>query len=101
MGMSDEMSAYRVHMGGISFTRVQNLKVDLYIRYIGHFKYLGENFNKIPPKLIALKIVDNCMTIFLYYAKKGNQRAIKYLFLAFYYRPELLWKGLLKPFKRT
>jgi glycosyltransferase involved in cell wall biosynthesis len=100
MGMSDEMSAYRVHLGGISFTRVQNLKVNLYIKYIDHFRYLGENFNKISPRLIALKIVDNCMTIFLYYAKKGNPRAIKYLFLAFYYRPELLWKGILKPFKR-
>ena len=100
MGMSDEMSAYRIHSGGISFVRIKNLKVKLYIKYIGHFKFLGENFKKISPKLIALKIVDNCMTIFLYYAKKGNPIAIKYLFLAFYYRPDLLWKGLLIPFKR-
>jgi glycosyltransferase involved in cell wall biosynthesis len=100
MGISDVMSAYRIHSGGISFVRIRDLKVNLYIKYIDHFKYLGENFNKISPKLISLKIVDNCMTIFLYYAKKGNPKAIKYLFLAIYYRPELLWKGLLKPFKR-
>jgi glycosyltransferase involved in cell wall biosynthesis len=101
MGISDEMSAYRIHSGGISFVRIRDLKVNLNIKYIDHFRYLGENFNKISPKLISLKIVDNCMTIFLYYAKKGNPKAIKYLFLAIYYRPELLWKGLLKPFKRT
>jgi glycosyltransferase involved in cell wall biosynthesis len=99
-GASKVTSVYRKHLGGITYVAKSKLGIKHYERFVRQFILIKKQFTSISKSKINTKIVDYSITVFLFYLKKGNPKALKYLIQIIYYRPELLWKGLLKPFKR-
>lgn len=95
-GMKSDMAVYRKHLMGITSVHSKTLGIKHYEQFVRQFIFIKKNFKLLPKKAISIKIVDNCMTIFLEYKKRKNIRALKYLFLAVYYRPELLLKAVRK-----
>ncbi len=97
-GMKDYMSVYRIHEMGI--TSVESSKGIVHQkRFIKQYIFFRKNIESLSKKASAIKIADHSITVALFYLKRKNIKALKYLFIAVYYRPELLWKGASKLFK--
>jgi hypothetical protein len=99
-GFSDFMSSYRIHEKGVSFARINENYLKHLLNYISHYKLIGEKFESIDRKVLNIKLVDNYISITMYYLKRKKLQFLYYLILAVFYRPDLITKALLKPFKR-
>lgn len=98
-GISDCMGVYRKHPNGITHIRSIANGIKYNINLINQFIFIRKTFKKISSKASGIKISDHCMTVFLHYIKHWKFSGFKYLFMAFYYRPELVYKGFVKIFK--
>jgi hypothetical protein len=99
-GFSDFMSSYRIHEKGVSFARINENYLKHLLNYISHYKLIREKFESIDRKVLNIKLVDNYISITMYYLKRKKLQFLYYLILAVFYRPDLITKALLKPFKR-
>ncbi len=99
-GFSNSMSTYRIHENGVSHSRISENQLNHLLNYISHYELIREKILGIDKKIFNIKLVDNYMSITLYYLKRKKIQFLYYLFLAIYHRPDLITKAILKPFKR-
>ena len=99
-GIGDFMSIYQFQENGLSIARMKQNKLHYQLKNIEHHKLIKENFKEISKKNFKDKFFHIYMEIAILYYSKRDVKLLKYLYLSILCRPSIIWKALVKPFKR-
>ncbi len=88
-GMNNEMSVYRVQNDGVTIKRMREDKLGWCLRYIDHFKALGELY-PINRKLINRNVSNYCATVSKLYFMRNPFKAVRFLLISFITCPQVI-----------
>lgn len=97
-GLSEKMSAYRIHEGGVTWN--PNTRIDRIKKSIIHNLYIKKKFHFVNKKIIDYKISGLYLSLFWYYRREHDfPKMYITLFKAFYYDIFYVCSELKKRFK--